>query len=162
MTVNGFSKAYAMTGLRLGYLAAPAPIARAVTTIQSQFTSCAGSLSQAAGLAALEKVSDEELAQNVEIMREKRDYVLERLASMTGVHVEVAPQGAFYVLPDISHYTMDDTQFCLDLLQDEKLALVPGSSFGAPGTVRISYATSMEELSLAMDKLQSFLDKFEK
>ena len=75
LTVNGFSKAYAMTGLRLGYLAAPAPLAKAVTTIQSQLTSCAGSISQAAGVAALTKVPDAVLDANVEIMREKRDYI---------------------------------------------------------------------------------------
>jgi aspartate/methionine/tyrosine aminotransferase len=160
LTVNGFSKAYAMTGLRLGYLAAPAHLARAVTTIQSQLTSCAGSLSQAAGLAALTLVTDEDLKVNVEIMRVKRDYVLEQLATMPGVHVAVPPAGAFYVLPDVQgYYNGDDAELCLDLLKSKKLALVPGSSFGAPGTVRISYATSMEELEVAMDKLRSFLEE---
>jgi aspartate/methionine/tyrosine aminotransferase len=160
LTVNGFSKAYAMTGLRLGYLAAPAHLARAVTTIQSQLTSCAGSLSQAAGVAALTLVTDEELQQNVEIMRHKRDYVLEQLATMPGVHVAVPPAGAFYVLPNVEgYYNGDDNELCMDLLKSKKLALVPGSSFGAPGTVRISYATSMEELEEAMDKLRSFLQE---
>jgi aspartate/glutamate/aspartate-prephenate aminotransferase len=160
LTVNGFSKAYAMTGLRLGYLAAPAHLARAVTTIQSQLTSCAGSLSQAAGVAALTLVSDEDLQANVEIMRHKRDYVLEQLATMPGVHVAVPPAGAFYVLPNVKgYYNGDDTELCMDLLKSKKLALVPGSSFGAPGTVRISYATSMEELEVAMDKLRSFLQE---
>jgi len=158
LTVNGFSKAYAMTGFRLGYLAAPAPLTKAVTTIQSQLTSCAGSISQAAGVAALNKVSDEELEKNVEVMREKRDYVLEQLASMPSVQVKVPPNGAFYVLPDVSAYG-DDTELCLDLLKSKKLALVPGSSFGAPGTVRISYATSMEELETAMEKLRTFLEE---
>jgi aspartate/glutamate/aspartate-prephenate aminotransferase len=160
LTVNGFSKAYAMTGLRLGYLAAPAHLARAVTTIQSQLTSCAGSLSQAGGLAALTMVTDEDLQANVEIMRVKRDYVLEQLAAMPGVHVAVPPAGAFYVLPDVQgYYNGDDVELCLDLLKSKKLAIVPGTSFGAPGTVRISYATSMEELEVAMDKLRSFLQE---
>jgi aspartate/methionine/tyrosine aminotransferase len=159
MTVNGFSKAYAMTGMRLGYLAAPAYIAKAVTAIQSQLTSCAGSISQAAGVAALEKVSDEELLKNVEIMREKRDYVLSELETMPGVTVAVPPQGAFYVLPELEGYGDDDTELCLQLLKSKKLALVPGSSFGAPGTVRISYATSMEELQVAMAKLREFLQE---
>ena len=159
LTVNGFSKAYAMTGMRLGYLAAPARLAKAVTTIQSQLTSCAGSISQAAGVAALTQVTDEELQENVEIMKKKRDYVLAELEKMPGVEVAVPPQGAFYVLPDVSGYFGgDDAELCLELLKEKKLALVPGSSFGAPGTVRISYATSMEELSVAMQKLREFLE----
>eukprot|EP00557_Chaetoceros_sp_GSL56_P004958 CAMPEP_0176494452 /NCGR_PEP_ID=MMETSP0200_2-20121128/10109_1 /TAXON_ID=947934 /ORGANISM="Chaetoceros sp., Strain GSL56" /LENGTH=449 /DNA_ID=CAMNT_0017892221 /DNA_START=286 /DNA_END=1632 /DNA_ORIENTATION=+ len=158
MTINGFSKAYAMTGLRLGYMAAPQSLAKAATTIQSQLTSCAGSVSQAAGVAALTLVSEEEMEQNVEIMKSKRDYVIERLNQMDGVTLKVPPKGAFYVLPDVSsYYNGDDTQLCLDLLETKRLALVPGSSFGAPGTVRISYATSMEELQVAMDKLEEFL-----
>lgn len=156
LTVNGFSKAYAMTGMRLGYLAAPAKLSKAVSTIQSQLTSCAGSLSQAAGVAALTQVSDEELDNNVKVMREKRDYVLGRLAKMPNVEVAMPPKGAFYVLPELKGYG-DDAELCLDLLKEQKLALVPGSSFGAPGTVRISYATSMEELHVAMDKLEVFL-----
>ncbi|GAX16021.1 bifunctional aspartate aminotransferase and glutamate/aspartate-prephenate aminotransferase [Fistulifera solaris] len=162
MTVNGFSKAHAMTGLRLGYVAAPAPIARAITTIQSQLTSCASSLSQAGGVAALEKVSDEEIESNVQLLKQKRDYVLAELNTMDGVKVAVPPQGAFYVLPDFSYYGDDDTQLCLDLLQEQKLALVPGSSFGAPGTIRISYATSLEELAVAMTKLRAFLEARQK
>jgi len=158
MTVNGFSKAYAMTGMRLGYLAAPARLAKAVTTIQSQLTSCAGSISQAAGVAALQDVPEEELEANVQVMREKRDYVIERLRKMPQVNLKVPPTGAFYVLPDVSaHYDGDDVALCLDLLKKKRLALVPGSSFGAPGTVRISYATSMDELELAMNKLEEFL-----
>jgi aspartate/glutamate/aspartate-prephenate aminotransferase len=160
MTVNGFSKAYAMTGMRLGYLAAPAKLAKATTTIQSQLTSCAGSISQAAGIAALTQVSEEEMQSNVQIMKSKRDYVIDQLRSMPHVNLAVPPTGAFYVLPDVSHYyNGDDTQLCLDLLQQNQLALVPGSSFGAPGTIRISYATSIEELTLAMNKLRSFLEK---
>jgi len=161
MTVNGFSKAYAMTGMRLGYLAAPQPLARAVTTIQSQVTSCAGSLSQAAGVAALTEVPDSVLEANVRIMKAKRDYVLEQLAAMPAAHVQVPPAGAFYVLPVISGtiYGDDDVALCRDLLEEERLALVPGTSFGAPGTVRISYATSMEELSVAMEKLARFLKR---
>jgi aspartate/glutamate/aspartate-prephenate aminotransferase len=158
LTVNGFSKAYAMTGMRLGYIAAPQNLAKAVTIIQSQLTSCAGSISQAAGVAALTKVTDEELEGNVKIMREKRDYVLGELEKMSGVHVAMPPNGAFYVLPDVSGFFRgDDTELCLELLKTKRLALVPGSSFGAPGTVRISYATSMEELKTAMDKLREFL-----
>jgi len=160
MTINGFSKAYAMTGMRLGYMAAPQPLAKAATTIQSQLTSCAGSISQAAGVAALKDVKEEEMERNVEIMRAKRDYVIERLSKMDRVNLAVPPTGAFYVLPDVStYYDGDDTQLCLDLLEKKRLAIVPGSSFGAPGTVRISYATSLEELEIAMNKFQDFLEE---
>mmetsp|Transcript_201 Transcript_201/g.487 ORF Transcript_201/g.487 Transcript_201/m.487 type:complete len:444 (-) Transcript_201:360-1691(-) len=158
MTVNGFSKSYAMTGMRLGYVAAPQPLARAITTIQSQLTSCAGSLSQAAGVAALTQVSEEEMQANVEIMRKKRDYVLEELSKIPGVEIAIPPNGAFYVLPDVSGYfDGDDTKLCLELLKAKKMAIVPGSSFGAPGTVRLSYATSIEELGIAIQKLREFL-----
>ncbi|CAJ1934812.1 unnamed protein product [Cylindrotheca closterium] len=158
MTVNGFSKAYAMTGLRLGYVAAPQHLAKAITTIQSQLTSCAGSISQAAGVAALTQVSDDELLENVKIMKQKRDFVLGELEKIPGVSVSVPPNGAFYILPDVSgYYDGDDTELCLQLLKSKKLALVPGSSFGAPGTIRISYATSMEELKIAIEKLADFL-----
>mmetsp|Transcript_2151 Transcript_2151/g.3012 ORF Transcript_2151/g.3012 Transcript_2151/m.3012 type:complete len:449 (-) Transcript_2151:69-1415(-) len=162
MTVNGFSKAYAMTGMRLGYVAAPTKLAKAIATIQSQLTSCAGSISQAAGVAALTKVEDEELDANVKIMEEKRNYVLDRLASMNDVNVAVPPNGAFYVLPDVSTYfNGDDAELCLQLLKSKQLALVPGSSFGAPGTIRISYATSLDELKVACDKLEQFLQENE-
>lgn len=158
MTVNGFSKSYAMTGMRLGYVAAPQPLARAITTIQSQLTSCAGSLSQAAGVAALTQVEESEMEANVEIMREKRDYVLGELSKIPAVSVAIPPNGAFYVLPDVSGYfDGDDTKLCLELLKSKKMAIVPGSSFGAPGTVRLSYATSIEELETAMKKLKEFL-----
>ena len=159
ITVNGFSKSHAMTGFRLGYLAAPERYAKATSVLQGQITSCASSVSQAAGVAALKEVDESWLTNNAIIMKEKRDYVLAELAKMEGVSVSVPPNGAFYVLPDVSeYYDGDDTQLCLDLLKEKKLALVPGESFGAPGTVRISYATSMDELEVAMTKLREFLE----
>lgn len=160
MTINGFSKSYAMTGMRLGYLAAPTKLSKACTAIQSQLTSCASSISQAAGIAALTKVSEEEMDRNVEIMRAKRNFIISELQTIPGVSLECPPSGAFYVLPDLSsYYGGDDTQLCIDLLKQKKLALVPGSSFGSPGTVRISYATNIEELKEAMDKLREFLSE---
>jgi len=159
ITLNGFSKSHAMTGFRLGYLAAPERFAKATATLQGQITSCASSVSQAAGVAALNDVDESWLTNNAIIMKEKRDYVLQELSKMKDVNVAVPPNGAFYVLPDVSsYYDGDDTQLCLDLLKEKKLALVPGESFGAPGTVRISYATSMEELGVAMTKLREFLE----
>lgn len=164
ITVNGFSKAYAMTGMRLGYSAAPKVLTDACAKIQSQITSCAGSVSQAAGVAALEDVSEEEMQQNVDLMQEKRDFVIEKLEEM-GFEFSNIPQGAFYVLLNVSEYCdggTDDTKFCVDLLNKKRLALVPGSSFGSEGTVRISYATSLQELGVAMDKLREFLSEIKK
>lgn len=158
LTVNGLSKSHAMTGFRVGYLAAPARFAGACATLQGQITSCASAVGQAAAVAALTTVEEAWLAGNVEAMRAKRDYVLGALVGMPGVEVAVPPDGAFYVLPDVSaHYDGDDARLCLELLKEKRLALVPGSSFGAPGTVRISYATSLEELEVAMTKLRDFL-----
>jgi aspartate/methionine/tyrosine aminotransferase len=159
ITVNGFSKAYAMTGMRLGYACGPARLIKPCATIQSQLTSCASAVSQAAGVAALEEVREEEMEANVEVMRGKRDYVCGRLAGIEGVRSYV-PDGAFYVLPDVSAwFGGDDAGLCLELLRSKRLALVPGESFGAKGCVRISYATSMEELEEAMDKLEEFLEE---
>jgi len=116
-------------------------------------------VSQAAGVAALELVEEEEMEGNVEIMRQKRDYVCGRLRAIEGIKMFV-PDGAFYLLPDVSRwYGGNDVDLCLDLLSQKKLALVPGESFGAKGCVRISYATNMEELVVACDKLQEFLEE---
>jgi aspartate/methionine/tyrosine aminotransferase len=161
--INGFSKAYAMTGLRLGYAAAPSPIAKAIATIQSQLTSCASSVAQAAGVAALTQVDEQQLQVLYDELQIKRDYVLSELAQIPGVHVAVPPKGAFYVMPSIEAYcnknNKDDVVLCKELLERHQLALVPGSSFGAPNTVRISYATSLSELKIAMRKLATFFEE---
>lgn len=160
--INGFSKSHAMTGLRLGYAAAPAHISNAISTIQSQLTSCAGSLSQAGGVGALQGTPDAWFKEVVQTMQHKRDFVLQELSKMPGVKVAKPPTGAFYVLPDVSQYCTggrDDTALCVELLERQKLAVVPGSAFGAPGTIRLSYATSMEELQTAMRKLAAFFEE---
>eukprot|EP00903_Cladosiphon_okamuranus_P005828 g5769.t1 len=158
MTVNGFSKSHSMTGYRLGYVAAPPIIAKAVTTIQGQITSCASSISQAAGLAAL-AVSDEEMQVSFDVMRKKRDFVLERLSEMPDL-VTAVPQGAFYVFPDVSaHFGKSApdgtviggaTDLCLYLLRAHCVALVTGDGFGYPKGIRISYAASMEDIDEAL------------
>ncbi|CAN0008655.1 unnamed protein product, partial [Phaeothamnion confervicola] len=166
MLVNGFSKSHAMTGYRVGYLAAPPAIIAAVTTIQGQITSCASSISQEAALAALEKASDDGMARSVEEMRGKRDFVLGRLQAIPDVKIAV-PDGAFYALPDVSAYfgkstpsgnfIGDSNDLCLQLLKEHKVALVAGDGFGCPMGVRISYATSMEDLEYAMDEFEKCL-----
>lgn len=158
ITVNGFSKSYAMTGLRLGYMAAPTHFVKAVKSIQSQLTSCASSVSQAAGVAALTLVDEKEMEKNVALMKKKRDFIIGRLRRMPQIVLSAVPTGAFYVLPNVSSYSKDDDViFCQRLLETKQVAIVPGSAFGAPGTVRISYATSLEELEMAMDKFEDFL-----
>eukprot|EP00239_Pterosperma_sp_CCMP1384_P006988 CAMPEP_0197857278 /NCGR_PEP_ID=MMETSP1438-20131217/30180_1 /TAXON_ID=1461541 /ORGANISM="Pterosperma sp., Strain CCMP1384" /LENGTH=415 /DNA_ID=CAMNT_0043473055 /DNA_START=14 /DNA_END=1261 /DNA_ORIENTATION=- len=171
LTVNGFSKCYAMTGWRLGYLAAPSHFAKAAASIQSQFSSGASSIAQHAGVAALDlgPAGGEPVAEMLTAFRERRDYVVERLQGFSGVKV-VVPEGAFYVLPDVSNFfgkgisvegfgeIPDATVLCQYLLKEAQVAVVPGDAFGAPNCLRISYAASMETLTTALDRLQDALD----
>ncbi|KAJ8612884.1 hypothetical protein CTAYLR_002088 [Chrysophaeum taylorii] len=171
VVINGFSKAYAMTGYRLGYLAAPRPVAAVAAKIQGQLTSCASSISQAAGLAALD-LPDDALDHHVREFKRRRDYVIARLVAMgPRILCPPPPEGAFYILPDISpclglaHQKRPSsaletsTAFCAALLEARNLALVPGDAFGAPGAIRISYATSRPLLARAMDALEAFVTK---
>lgn len=165
LLINGFSKAYAMTGYRLGYLAGPSPVIKGCTTLQSQITSCASSIAQKAGIAALQLPATT-IAPSVEIMRKKRDRVMSALGQIPRVACSV-PQGAFYVLPDVSWYyhkktpegqiIRDGHELCMYLLKEYKVALVPGESFGAPTTIRISYATSEDDLDIALTRLAECL-----
>ena len=167
LTVNGFSKAYAMTGWRLGYLAAPKIFAKACAIIQSQSTSGASSISQHAGIAALEmgKYGGQVVSDMVAQFQERRDYVVKRLRSMGQFDV-VEPTGAFYILPDIATllskgpYTEDfgrinnADEFVKYLVEKANVATVPGDAFGAPTCVRISYAASMQTLEEAMNRIE--------
>lgn len=163
--INGFSKGFAMTGWRLGYLAAPQEIADAVAKIQSQETSAPSSISQKAGEAAYKGDLDD-----VDNMREqfkkRRDYIINELSGMEGVKC-FKPSGAFYVFPDISHYlgksapngtTIEtSTDLCIYLIESHGLAAVPGDAFGEPNGVRMSYASGMEDLEEAMNRLKKGL-----
>lgn len=165
ITVNGFSKAFAMTGWRLGYLAAPSPIAGAAAKVQGQFTSAPSSISQKAGVAALE-MGLEPVHEMVEAFRRRRDYVLERLRAIDGIKCPT-PQGAFYVYPDVSSFfgaeapdgsTLEDSSdLCFYLLEEHDVALVPGTAFGTPEGLRLSYASSMEDLETAMERIEAGL-----
>jgi len=160
LLINGFSKGYAMTGFRLGYLATGCTrIAGAVAKVQGQITSCASSVSQHAGLAALEGGASVDVwcQERVGELRVKRDLVVEALSSMTGVSLLKVPDGAFYVLVCISGLidapgakVKSAEAFCEVLLREHLVSLVPGEAFHAPGTVRISYACSTEDLQSAM------------
>ena len=157
-----------MTGFRLGFLAGPKAVVEACATVQGQITSCASSLAQAAGLAAL-ALRDDDLAPLVAAMATKRDFVFSKLQAMPRVVVpRSAPSGAFYLLPEIDAFfarrsgdsgrsLSDSTVLCVALLAETGLALVPGDAFGAPKSVRISYAASMEELADAMERLGGWL-----
>lgn len=165
ITVNGFSKAYAMTGWRLGYLAAELPIARAAAKIQSQFTSAPSTISQKAGIAALE-MDGSYVKDMVHAFRMRRDFMLDRLQDIPGMRCP-RPEGAFYLFPDISHYlgsrARDGTairtseDLCFYLLEKHHVALVHGEAFGSPGGVRISYAASMDDLAEAMNRFEAGL-----
>lgn len=165
ITVNGFSKGYAMTGWRLGYLAAPMPIVKATAKVQSQFTSAPCSITQKAGIAALE-MGHEPIREMVAAFRERRDFVLERLAAIDGLHCPT-PEGAFYVFPQVDAFfgttapggrTIEtSTDLCFYLLEAHDVALVAGDAFGTPEGLRISYAASMDDLRTAMTRIEAGL-----
>ena len=168
MVVNGVSKAYSMTGWRIGYAAGDPEIIGAMNRIQAQSTSNPTSISQAAALEALAGPQDvvEEMVSRFE---ERKDYVVERLNSIEGVRC-FDPQGSFYAFPNVSSYfgavgtsgviggSVDLSAY---LLEEAKVAVVPGDAFGADGYIRISYATSMENLEQGFDRIEKALKKLQ-
>ncbi|MCS7048870.1 MAG: pyridoxal phosphate-dependent aminotransferase [Verrucomicrobiae bacterium] len=154
ITVNGFSKAYSMTGWRLGYVAAPEPIAQAIDSIQSHSTSNPTSFAQAGALAAL-KGDQSFIRQMVQTFAERRAYMFDRLSAMPGISC-VKPMGAFYMLPNISRLGLTSTDFCTRLLDEQKVAAVPGIAFGSDAYIRLSYACSMDNIKKGMDRLEAF------
>jgi aspartate aminotransferase len=154
ITVNGFSKSYAMTGWRLGYLAAPEAVAKAVDSIQSHTTANPSSFSQRGALAALK--GDQ---QAVSDMRDefdmRRNYMIDRLSKIPNV-TAVKPQGAFYVLLNISQLGLSSQNFADRLLSKANVAVVPGAAFGDDRTIRLSYATSIDIIKKGLDRLQDF------
>ncbi len=164
--VNGVSKGYAMTGWRLGYIAAPLWIAKAVTKLQGQFTSGATAVAQIASITALTGDHGPTEEMNKAFKR-RRDLILGHLDTIDGVKCSV-PEGAFYVFPDISRYfgksvegqeIKDSGDLCMYLLESGHIATVPGSAFGAPDCIRISFANSDENLEEAMKRLKNALAK---
>lgn len=166
IVVNGFSKGYAMTGWRLGYIAAPVELVQACEKYQSQYTSGANSIAQKAGVAAL--LGDmAPTFKMVEAYKQRRDYVVTALRAIP--HVKCAmPDGAFYAFPDISAFfgkssngnsIQNDEDLSMFLLHEGHLTTVNGSAFGEPNCIRISYATSMEQLTEAMKRMANALSK---
>jgi aspartate aminotransferase len=166
VVVNGFSKGYAMTGWRLGYIAAPVELVQACEKYQSQYTSGANSIAQKAGVAALLGDMAPTLKM-VEAYKQRRDYVVTALRAIP--HVKCAmPDGAFYAFPDISAFfgkshngnsIQNDEDLSMFLLHEGHLTTVNGSAFGEPNCIRISYATSMEQLTEAMKRMANALSK---
>ncbi len=161
LTVNGVSKAYAMTGWRIGYAAGPADLIKAMTTIQSQSTTNACTISQAAAEAALtgDQTPVKEMCAAFE---ERHGYVVARLNELPGFDCRPC-EGTFYAFPDIRKAIEalgleNDVEFCERLLEARDVALVPGSAFGAPGHMRLSFAASQETLVAALDRISDFLN----
>ena len=156
IVVNGFSKAYSMTGWRLGYAAAPAPIIRVMTKIHQSCIMSAPTTSQYAAIVALRGCDDE-----IEMMRDeynrRRRYVVKALNEMGLTCFE--PRGAFYVFPSIACSGLTSAEFCEMLLKEQEVAIIPGDAFGASGEgyARISYAYSVDHLETAMRRIRRFL-----
>ena len=160
LTVNGVSKCYSMTGWRVGYAAGPAELIKAMTTIQSQSTTNASSVSQAAARAALtgdQSLVDEACA----IFKERHTFVVERLNGLRGFECQPA-DGAFYAFPSIEEAiaikkVADDVVFCEQLLSETGVALVPGSAFGAGDHLRLSFAADIKTLENALERMAEFM-----
>jgi len=154
ITVNGFSKAYAMTGWRLGYLGAPEAIAKVIDSLQSHSTSGPNSFAQKGAVAAL-KGSQQCVTDMRDEFNVRREYMYERLAAIPNLSA-VKPLGAFYMLADISKFGLSSTNFADRLLSKAEVAVVPGIAFGDDKTVRLSYATDLETIKTGLDRIEQF------
>ena len=166
ITMNGVSKSYAMTGWRIGYAAGDKDIIKAIAKIQSQSTTNPSSISQAAAVEALNGKQDF-IPVRAKAFQERRDFVVNSLNAIEGINC-LKPQGAFYVFPNCKGLIgkkdksgkkiTNDTEFVQSLLENNDVAVVQGSAFGLEGFFRISYATSMEKLEIAMKRIKSFCE----
>ena len=162
LTMNGVSKSYSMTGWRIGYAAGPKEIIKAIAKIQSQSTSNPTSISQAAAVEALNGTQDF-IQERANSFKERRDFVVNSLNGINGLSC-LRPEGAFYVFPSCKKLLgkktklKTDKEFVEKLLEKAEVAVVQGSAFGLEGYFRISYATSMENLKRAMERIKSFCD----
>jgi aspartate aminotransferase len=160
IVVDGFSKAYAMTGWRLGYAIMPEPLAKTVTLFNNNTFSCVATFVQMAGIAALTG-SDEPVLRMNEIFRTRRDRLVSGLNQIAGLSC-LLPEGAFYAFPNVSAITQDDRNLAAFLLDEGGVACGGGSSFGAAGKgyLRFSYAASLEDIDWALDSIAKTLPKF--
>ncbi len=160
IVINGVSKAYAMTGWRIGYAAGPEAIIKAMKKLQSQSTSNACSIAQAAAKAALNG-SQDCITEMVTVYQQRQQFVLQGINALPGFTCNPT-QGAFYLFPDVNQAITklglkDDIEFCAYLLENAQVAVVPGSAFGSPGHIRLSYATSNELLSSGLQRIKKAL-----
>ena len=154
ITVNGFSKAYAMTGWRIGYLGAPEKIAKAIDSLQSHSTSGPCSFAQKGAFAAI--TGDQQcVAEMREEFNIRREYIYQRLSAIPNV-TAVKPKGAFYILANISKLGMTSTNFADRLLTKANVAVVPGIAFGDDRVVRFSYATGLDVIKPGLDRFEEF------
>ena len=164
ITVNGVSKAFAMTGWRIGYIGAPEWIARACNKMQGQVTSGANCIAQRATITAL-NASPDKIRYMIDEFYKRRDIILGLLGEIEGFKLNV-PEGAFYVFPDISHFfgktikgrnIRNASDFSMLLLEEANVAVVTGEAFGSPNCIRISYAASEAELREAVRRIKTLL-----
>ena len=157
--INGFSKRFAMTGLRLGYLIAPKEYMRSLQILQQNLFICAPSTAQKAGIAALNNAKADVDAMRT-VYNERRLYIIERLKGM-GFTIHTEPQGAFYVFCDARKFTTDSYHFAFDVLEKAHVGITPGIDFGTGGEgfVRFSYANSLENIRTGMDRLEEYLQR---
>jgi len=154
IVINGVSKAYAMTGWRIGYLAAPENVAKAISSFQSHSTSAPATPSQYAALAAL--TGDQSCVEEMRVaFEERRNLVIGRLNSIEGISC-TTPKGAFYAFPNISALGKSSLKLAAELLDQARIAVVPGIAFGADGNIRMSFADSLENLNKGLDRLEEY------
>jgi len=153
--VGGVSKTYAMTGWRIGYLAAPLNVAQAIGSLQSHSTSNPCSISQKAALAALSK-GNEAIKSMVVKLKKRRDFMYSMLSDIANIK-PVFPEGSFYIFCDISKITNDSLGFAKDLLEDKNVAVIPGVAFGCEGFIRLSFATSRKEIEEGIIRIEDSL-----
>ncbi len=158
--LNGFSKLFAMTGLRLGYLIAPPEFVRALQILEQNFFICANSVTQLAGIAAL-KNARKETEEMKATYNKRRIYVIERLKKM-GLGITIEPTGAFYVFANAKHISNDSLALAHDILEKAHVGVTPGIDFGknGEGYLRFSYANSMENLKIGLDRMEKYLNDY--
>lgn len=155
--LNGFSKRFAMTGLRLGYVIAPQQYMRSLQILQQNLFICAPSLAQQAGISAMQN-ADSEVDAMRKTYNERRLYMIGRLREM-GFTIHTEPQGAFYIFADARRFTSDSYKFAFDILEKAHVGVTPGTDFGTNGEgfIRFSYANSLENIKKGLDRLQDYL-----
>jgi len=157
--LNGFSKLYAMTGYRLGYLIAPPQFIRPIQKMQQNFFICAGSLAQRAGIAALQE-SEAEVEEMKSIYNRRRKFMIKRLKEL-GFSIAVEPTGAFYVFANARSFSCDSYRLAFDILEKAHVGVTPGVDFGknGEGYLRLSYANSLENIAEGLNRLELYLKK---